>query len=373
MIYQVMEALDVGDAVSDITRRLRPLLAELHEPSAILTRYIHAAIEHEVRPCEDALATPDCALLFHYWGYNASTWMLRAVRGRKAVYYHNITPPSFFDPGSALFRDTLRGHGQLPEIADEFDLVVGASRYNILQFSQHTTRSQPRLHVYPIVEHAEIAAAPCDARVLAAVRASGSVNMLFVGRVARNKRQDRVMRVFDYYWRYIRRDARLWLVGNDRFDPAYTEELGRLRAALPSREHIVFTGKVSDAALHAYLRAADVFLCASEHEGFCLPIAQAMAVDVPVVAHAAAAVPETMGGAGLLVHAWDPARVAELVHLVLTEKDLSARIIAAQRRNLGRFSEAEARVRLAAIVAYLRSGADSPLFERDPAPDALTA
>jgi glycosyltransferase involved in cell wall biosynthesis len=79
-----------------------------------------------------------------------------------------------------------------------------------------------------------------------------------------------------------------------------------------------------------------VFVCASEHEGFCLPIAQAMAVGVPVVAFAAAAVPETMGGAGLLVHDWDVPRVGELVRLLLTEPDLRARVVAAQRASLDR-------------------------------------
>ena len=92
------------------------------------------------------------------------------------------------------------------------------------------------------------------------------------------------------------------------------------------------------------------------------PNAQAMALDVPVIAYAAAAVPETMGGSGLLVHDWDAPRVAELMHLTLTEATLRARVLASQRANLQRFTEAEARRRLAAVVAYLQTGETSPLF-----------
>jgi len=373
MIYQVMEALDVGDAVSDITRRNATLLAEFGEPSTILTRHIRPPIAHETRPCEVALETPDCALIFHYWGYNTSTWLLQAVRGRKAVHYHNITPPEYFERGSPLQREMTDGYRQLAEIADDFDLVIGDSRYNVREFARHTSGLQPRLHLHPVVEPDEITAAPYDTALLTAVRQSARVNFVFVGRLARNKRQDVLIHLFDYYFRSVDQDARLWLVGNDRFDPSYTAQLGRLRTALPSRDRIVLTGKVSDPELHAYLRAADVFVCASEHEGFCVPIAQAMALGVPVVAYAAAAVPETMGGAGVLVHDWDTRRVGELVHLVLTDLELRQTVVAAQRAALGRFSRDEARARLAAIVAYLRTGESSPLFERDGRPASVTA
>ena len=125
MVYQVMEAMDVGDAVSSIARRNGALLAELGQPGAVLARYAHPGIGHETRPCHEALATPDCGLIFHYWGQNSSTWMLHVLCGRKAVHYHNITPPHFFPRHSDLFRATMRGHAQLRQIADVFDLILG--------------------------------------------------------------------------------------------------------------------------------------------------------------------------------------------------------------------------------------------------------
>src|SRR5690606_7465246 len=101
---------------------------------------------------------------------------------------------------------------------------------------------------------------------------------------------DRLMELFDYYYREINRRAHLWLVGNDQGHPEYRYRLEQLRGSLASGERIHFTGKVAAAQMYAYYRAADVFVCASDHEGFCVPIAEAMALDVPVLAYAAAAV-----------------------------------------------------------------------------------
>lgn len=355
-IYQVMEALDVGDAVSNITRRNAAILAELGQPREVLARFWHPELAAEVRPLHHALARPS-GLIFHYWGHNSSTWLLRAVRGPKAVHYHNITPPEFFAHDPALQEQMRRGYEQLAQIADQFDLAIGDSWYNIGELAAHMTRAVPTLAVYPVIEPEEIRRAPCDEALLAALRASGEVNLVFVGRIARNKRQDRLIQLFDHYYRTVNRHARLWLVGSGSGDPAYSAELEELRLALPSGGRVSLTGKVSDAELGAYCRAADVFVCASEHEGFCMPIAQAMALDVPVVAYAAAAVPETMGGSGLLVDSWDVPRVAELLQLLVSDQPLREQIVAGQRRALGRFSAAEARRRLGAIVEFLRTGA----------------
>jgi L-malate glycosyltransferase len=362
-IYQVMEALDVGDAVSNITRRNAVLLAELGQPATILVRYAHESIRGETRPLHRAPATAECGLIFHYWGYNTSTWLLQAIDGPKAVHYHNITPPHYFAPDSDNHRELTWGYAQLQQIADCFDLIIGDSRYNISEFARYMSQPKPALPLYPIVDAAEMLAAVYDEELLTALRQSGQVNIVFVGRIIRNKRQDQVIRLFDYYYRQINRHTRLWLVGNNQGDPEYWAELEQLRESLPSCEQIQFTGKISDPQVNAYYRAADLFICASEHEGFCMPLAQAMALDVPVLAYAAAAVPETLGGAGLLIHEWDTPRVAELMHLVLSDGTLRERVLAGQRASIGRFSAEEARMRLAAIVAYLRFGETSPLFE----------
>jgi glycosyltransferase involved in cell wall biosynthesis len=362
-IFQVMEALDVGDAVSNIARRNVGLLAELGQPPQILARHAHDSLRDTIRPLASALAEPRCGLIFHYWGYNTSTWLAPSVRGRKAIHYHNITPPEFFEPDSEMRRSVSAGYDQLRRIANCFDLIVGDSRYNLAEYARFLDAPRPMLCLYPVVEPPEIAAEPYDAALLARLRQTGAPNLVFVGRIARNKRQDQLMLAFDHYWREIDRSARLWLVGNDRGDTSYRAELERLRTALPSGGSITFTGKVPDPQATAYYRAADVFVCASAHEGFCVPIAQAMALDVPVLAYAAAAVPETMGGAGVLIDDWQAEYVAGALARVLTDAAFREQLIGQQRASLSRFSEAEVRARLTAVVQFLQAGRLSPLFE----------
>jgi glycosyltransferase involved in cell wall biosynthesis len=363
-VFQVMEALDVGDSVSSITRRNAALLGDLGATTTILARFTHPDVQHETRPAEYALATPGAGLIFHFWGYNGLLWLLDAMRGPKAMHYHNITPPHFFPTDTALYHNTARGYDQLREIAGRFDLLIGDSRYNIAELAPFLDAPRPALAIYPALDARELQAQPYDAAFVEALRQSGEVQVVFVGRIARNKRQDLVMQLFDYYCRQINRYCRLWLVGSDQGDAAYRSELERLRQTLPSGERIAFTGKVPDATVDAYLRAAHIYVSASEHEGFGMPLIQAMAFDVPVLAYAATAVPETMGGSGLLVHRWDVPRVAELMHLAISDARLRERLVSGQRANLDRFTLDATRTRLAAVMAFLRDGTLSPLFEQ---------
>jgi glycosyltransferase involved in cell wall biosynthesis len=188
------------------------------------------------------------------------------------------------------------------------------------------------------------------------------MNVLFVGRIAPNKRQDQLMCLFDYYYRKISSAARLYLVGNDKSSPEYRMELEELRLGLTAREHIVFTGKVTDEELFAYYHAADVFVCASEHEGFCLPLIEAMAFGIPVLAFDAAAVPETLGNSGLLFNKWDLPSIAEHITLLQNDPAYHSSVIAGQMDNLKRFSREEALSRLSAISEFLLDGKHNPLI-----------
>src|SRR5262249_34346554 len=150
-----------------------------------------------------------------------STWLLQLFEGRRALYYHNITPPTFFAPGTALHHLTNDGHTQLRSIVNAFDLLIGDSRYNLTELAPLLDRPRPTIPIYPVVDPEAHRSAPYDEGLLARLRSAGGVNFLFVGRVARNKQQDRLLRMFDYYHQRIDRRSHLWLVGNERGDPEY--------------------------------------------------------------------------------------------------------------------------------------------------------
>ena len=365
-VFQVMEALDTGDAVSSITLRSADVLREMGAGGSILGLYAHPDIEDRILPVGSFDPEANAALIFHYWNYSRLEGFIRRFRGPKAIYFHNITPPHYFTPGSVAFRNTRRGYAQLARIASCFDLIIGHSQYNLSVISRYLNKKTLGIHIYPVIDIARILIGTHDRRFLEKLRQDGHTNIVFVGRVVRNKRQDRLMRLFEYYYRNINRHARLWLIGNDNSDRVYRMELEQLRSSLRSGANIIFTGTVPEAELGAYYRLADIFVCASEHEGFCIPVAEAMAFDVPVLAYAAAAIQETLGSSGILVREWSAPRVAELMHVILNDASLKQRLIESQRANLGRFSVAEAQVRLQHVVNFLRQGEASGLFEELP-------
>jgi glycosyltransferase involved in cell wall biosynthesis len=165
---------------------------------------------------------------------------------------------------------------------------------------------------------------------------------LFVGRVAPNKAQHDVVKAFAWYRRVFDAGASLTLVGGVSAG-SYWSALERFVDGLGLSGVVRLAGSVSDAELEGLYRSADVFVCLSEHEGFCVPLLEAMAHGVPVVAFGAAAVPETLGDAGLVLASKRPGLVAEAVGRVMRDEGLRARLVGAGRRRLEHFSLARTR------------------------------
>jgi len=161
--------------------------------------------------------------------------------------------------------------------------------------------------------------------------------LLFVGRVSPHKRQDDLIRMLAYYRACIDPNARLVLVGGYADQAPYHARLAALVDALHLTPAVTFAGAVTTAELVAYYRSASAFVSLSEHEGFGVPLLEAMRFDVPVVAYGAAAVGETVNGAGVLLETRDLAQAAEAVGLVLERPELRERLVAAGRRRLEAF------------------------------------
>ncbi|MDD4734572.1 MAG: glycosyltransferase family 4 protein [Kiritimatiellae bacterium] len=362
-ICQVMTALTTRDAVSNITRDNARLLAPMGVDPKIVARHYPHELAHEIRPVLDFFRDPNCTVLFHHWNYNPDVWLLNKVRGKKAMYYHNITPPDFFPSGSRCHNTCALGYRQLGRIVNRFDLFIGVSIYNLETLRPYLHAPRPALIVPPFLDSANLQARPFNAARVQSLQAdSGATHFLFVGRIARNKRQENLMALFDHYYRFTDSRAHLWLVGNDRQDPNYRHELERLRNMMDSGRNIHFTGSVTDEEMFAFYRGAHVFISASEHEGFCVPIVQSMALNLPVLGLAAAAVPETMGPDTLCVPRWDIPALADLLYRLRHDVLFRRQIITAQYKNIHRFSEPAVSERLKAAVDYLQSETLSPLL-----------
>jgi L-malate glycosyltransferase len=349
-IHQWVPAAHRGDAIGDSARAVRDMLRGMGYESDIFALTIDDDLRDDVRPFAAPEASRGDVTIFHFALPSPMTEAFASLNGAKILQYHNITPAAFFapyDPG--LFRLAAFGRRELATLAGRVDLALGDSEFNRQELE---SLGFERTGVMPIaVNTARITNAP-PRPALERILSDGLINILFVGRIVPNKKIEDHIRLAEMYKRYIDSYYRFIFVG--RYDglPRYYSQVRALVAEydmLPDR--FWFTGPVPDEDLAAFYRWADVYVSLSEHEGFCVPLVEAMAADVPIVAYAAGAVPETLGGAGILFAPKDLEVAAELLGSVVYDRDVRARVLEGQRRRLQDFSPARIEARLKETLA----------------------
>jgi glycosyltransferase involved in cell wall biosynthesis len=269
------------------------------------------------------------------------------------VDYHNITPERFFEVWEPpLIHGLAWGRRQLRDLGARSPLGLAVSEFNRQDLDE---AGFGRTAVLPILfDPTELDVVPDEQRFdeLMATKAAGGTDLLFVGRVAPNKCQHDLIKALAAYRRLYDPQARLHLVGGSS-SPAYWTALQRYARHLDLAGAVHLHGSVPPGALAAHYRAADAFVCLSEHEGFCVPLLEAWHHRRPVVAFAAAAIPETLSGAGVMLPSKSPATVAAAVQRVLTDAPLRDRIVAAGTDRLGDFSLARTEATLRKVVEEL--------------------
>lgn len=338
IINQWVPAAHRGDAVGDSARRVRSLLRRKGHTSEIYALTIDDDLRGEIRPFADPAARRGDVTLLHFAVPSPMSEALASLGGGRVLQYHNITPGHFFAPFDAgIFRIATLGRQELARLAGRVDLALGDSEYNRQEL---TAMGFERTGVMPIaVDTGRIANAP-PRPALAEALDDGLNNILFVGRVAPNKKLEDHLRLAEHYKRYVDAHYRFIFVGRSDAVPGYYASLRTLmlQYELPT-DRFIFTGAVPDEELATYYRTARAYLSLSEHEGFAVPLVEAMAADVPILAYAAAAVPETLGGAGLCFSPKDLEYAAELLGLLVYDDEVRAAVIAGQRRRLAAFTE----------------------------------
>ena len=339
VINQWVPAAHRGDAVGDSARRVRDLLRARGHASEIYALSIDDDLVDDIRPYGDPAARQGDATILHFAVPSPMTEALTSLAGRTAIQYHNLTPAHFFAPWDAgLFRLMTVGRQELASLAGRVDLALGDSDYNRQELE---ALGFTRTGVMPIaVDTQRITAAP---RMPALERTldDGFVNILFVGRIVPQKKIEDLLKLGEHYKRYVDTEYRFLFVGRNDGISRYYAALRAMasRYQLPT-QRFVFTGRVSDDELATYYRMADAYVSLSEHEGFCVPLVEAMAANVPILAYGAAAVPETLGGAGIAFAPKDLEYAAELLGLLVYDDALRSQVIAGQRRRLADFGPA---------------------------------
>jgi glycosyltransferase involved in cell wall biosynthesis len=240
------------------------------------------------------------------------------------------------------------GRVELRTLAGKVDLALGDSEFNRQELENLGFSTTG---VLPIAVDTERLTAAPRSPALEKILSDGLINILFVGRIVPNKRIEDHIRLAELYKRNVDSYYRFIFVGRHDGVPRYYNAIRALilqYRMLPER--FVFTGAATDRELAAYYRWADVYVSLSEHEGFCVPLVESMAMDVPVLAYAAGAVPETLGGAGVTFSPKDLELAAEMTGALVYDRSMRAGVIEGQRRRLADFAPARVEARLREVL-----------------------
>jgi L-malate glycosyltransferase len=329
-VHQLLAALSYGDAIGNEALAIQRQLRSGGHESEIFAELVHPRVAHLARPLwqYQEVSSPETVCIYHFSIGSAAGRLIHHAPDRLVIVYHNITPARFF-LGFHAHLAGLCHHGrrELAAFAPRSELALGDSEYNRQELDE---AGFERTGVLPIVLDLSLYERP-PAPVVRRMYDDGRTNVLFVGRIIPNKKIDDLIRTFAFFQRWVQPHSRLLLVGDYRGFERYCDRLQELVRELRVDE-VVFTGHVDDQELYACYRLADVFLCLSEHEGFCVPLQEAMHFGLPVIAYDTGAVRETLRGGGLLLQDKSPALVAELLDRVTHGGDLRRAVLASQAK-----------------------------------------
>lgn len=331
-IFQVIDALDYGDAVSNQALAIDRMLSAMGFETAIYCKWFYESMERFCRPLGDLQPQESDIVILHFAGYSEFALpYVENLRCTKVCDYHNITPHTFFDPSTDIHRFCLKGREQLPRVVAGFHFFWGDSQYNLDELIA-AGAPRDRCSVLPIVVDEETGPPP-----VAKQREPGS--WMFLGRVVANKAQVNVVRMFARVREQNPALAqRLYIAGNIHETEPYARELRAAIAQASLEDHVVITGKVSDDEVDRLLGLASIYVSMSEHEGFGAPLIEAAHHALPVVALSNTAVGETLGGSAGLCASAD--EIYATVLEVLGSEPRRAALLAEQRRNSRRFTRA---------------------------------
>jgi glycosyltransferase involved in cell wall biosynthesis len=327
-VHQLTPVVAYGDAISNQARAIRDRCRSLGYESEVFARDFHEEVAHEGSVLKAGSITEDAGLFYHHSIGSELSEFAAQHPGPKCLIYHNITPAEFFVPYWPEFAELLKsGRAELRELSSQFPVAVGDSAYNASELTDCGFKDPT---VLPIVVDPDRWNQPADADLMNQMQ-DGRSNLLFVGRIAPNKKQDELVKAFAEYL-LLDQDARLILVGRAEPTDPYCRFLVETIQNLGLTDKVILTGLVSESQLLAYYRTAHLFWSMSEHEGFGAPFVEAMWFDIPVLAYKGAAVPETLGNAAIMFTRKDdlPA-IAALATQLVRDSSVRAQVLKAQR------------------------------------------
>ncbi len=338
------------DAVTNHMLSLQKWMAEVGVQGEVLAHHIRG-VEGKVKPFGSVKLADDDFLFIHHSQGNPELPKVLASNGRKALVYHNITPPKFFTHDGLGAKMAKLGRDQLSLFKGVAKIIFADSQFNAFEIEEWglgPVKLLPLLDLHSL-----------PSPVFSRRSRSTTKRLLFVGRLSPHKAQAELVKVLYYLRKESALDFRLTLVGSQ--DPLYGRYVKSLAKALGLAGHVHFFEKIEDAALQKIYSESDAFVSLSRHEGFGIPLTEAIRFGVPVFALWRAAVNETMGGAGVGFLTTKPHRVAEIVRQSLLDPEILEAILKGQQEQWKRLCRLQSKkVAQKALCRLLKINAESP-------------
>ncbi len=335
-IHQLVHTLSYGDAISSEVLALQRVLSEHGVDSHIYAINVHPKYKGRA---EDYRNFPKQFLgevVLHYSLGSPLNGLYRGLsEAKRTLIYHNITPSKWFrGVNPRVARDIENGINDLGEVCRTSTRCLADSSYNAKELQQFGVEAK----ILSLPVDTDRWDEQANAGILAMLKNDPSLHLLHVGRIVPNKKLEDIIKVFYFLKNYVHKQSKLWFVGIDTDAELYSFALKRMITEFGLDDSVTFTGGLADSEVRAFYEGASVYMCMSEHEGFCLPVAEAMNFGLPVVSFSAGALTETIANGGILVDQKRPAELAELVSLIHQDVGLKKQLVAAGKNRIAEMS-----------------------------------
>lgn len=338
-IYQLLPTISYGDAASNDTLALQQVIKKMGFKSEIYAESVDVRLPKGTAKSIDKLPkiTDKDIVIYHMSTGAQLNWDFGKMDCKKVMIYHNITPPDFLERyNSRAAIQCSEGIRSLKFLSDKVDYCLAVSAYNKQDLIDLGFKC--KIDVLPIlIPFSDYDKEP-DAPLMRRLTSDGYTNILFTGRLAPNKCQEDVIKSFAAYKKHYNPKSRLILVGSDGGYENYRKRLESFAYALDVKEDVIFAGHIKFNQILSYYRAADIFLCMSEHEGFCVPLVEAMYFKLPIIAYDSSAIYDTLGGSGMVINTKNPLEVAGLIDKVVKDDTLREKMVANEQERLKDFA-----------------------------------
>lgn len=350
-INQFHSGAAVGDAITNQMLLIQKLLIKNGYKSNIYVEYVPKELSEQLKPIDSYSGNKDAILFVHHsMGMNCFDKIVN-LPDKKALIYHNITPERFFED-EGLKKYIRLGLQQAKDYRDYLDYYIADSNYNRQELIRMGYPSE--IDILPVSISLDRFEKTCENKEIVN-KYIDKKNILFVGRVVPNKCQEDIIKAFAVYHKYYNKESNLFIIGDTGMQN-YVQNLENLIDRYEIKDAVVMPGKVSEEDLKAYYMSASVFLCMSEHEGFGVPLLEAMKMHVPVVAYRSSAIAETMDHAGVIVTEKNYAYLGALIDEVITNAELNQAIVECQNKRIEKMEHLQTEEILNSVIEKMQNG-----------------